>query len=685
LTQPLTWDGDAGSIWNFTQADWRPASGPDTTYSDTDTLTFNDSLTTGRNTITIAATVKPGSMTFANSASNTYTFIGAGGIAGATGLNVFSNGTVILDNSGGNSFTGLITITNGTLQIGNNDTNGFITASATNSAPGTLAFNRTDNLSYAGVISGNGTLVQNNSNILTLTGSNTNLSGTVEILQGTLRLGVANALGSGSNATIVVSSGATLDFNSITGTNLAIASGTGVGGAGALVNNGPTETDFSGVSYLTLAGNTTIGGLQRWDLRNDTTSGSGTQPTNFSYLSTGGQPYNLTKVGTNFIGIVSSSVDPALANIDVKAGTLDYEGTTDSLGNPANTLTVETGATLEIYNATNGLNKVIVFKDASTNFNGAGTNSILGPVTLSTNAAGGPGTVTFNIGGTSQLLTNVISGPGNLIVAGGLPLYFSAVNTYTGSTLVTTGTVYLINTGSIGHSSTVTIDAGATINAASRGDLTFTAPSGQTLQGGGNVTGLLVAQAGSTVAPGTPTATGVLTVSASVTLSGTAFFKVNNITGGTNDVLASQSGSITYGGTLQISNMTANAFTAGQSFQLFSASSYSGTFASIVPATPGAGLAWNTNNLVTSGVIAVVASAAPAPTRFNSVILSGTTLTLSGTNGIPNGPYVVLTSTNLAQAWTPVATNTFSASGTFSFTETYSPTNKEQFYTIAQP
>jgi hypothetical protein len=685
VTQPLTWDGAAGANWNYTEKDWRPASGPDIAYNDTDTLTFDDSLTSGHNTIAIASQFQPGGMTFSNSATNTYTFTGVGGIAGDAGLNVLSNGTVILDNSGGNTFAGLITITNGTLQIGKNDTNGSITASVTNTAPGALVFDRADNLSYAGLISGNGALVQNNTNILTIAGGNSNLYGTVDILQGTLRLGAVNALGSGSNASIVVSNGATLDFNSVTGTNFVTVSGAGVGGNGALVNNGPTATDLSGVSYMTLAGNTTIGGLQRWDLRNNTTSGSGTQPTNYSYLSTGGQPYNLTKVGTNFIGIVSSAVDPALANIDVKAGTLDYEGTTDSLGNPANVLTVETGAMLELYNATNGLNKVLVFKDGSTNFNGAGTNSILGPVTLSTNAAGGPGTVTFNIGGVSQLLNNVISGPGNLIVEGGLPLYLSAANTYTGSTLVSTGTVFLVNTGSIGNSSSVTISSNATLNAASRGDLTFTVASGQTLQGGGNITGLLVAQPGSIVAPGTPAATGVLTVSAGVTLSGTAFFKVNNTAGGSNDLLVSQSGAIAYGGTLQISNMAANAFSNGQSFQLFSASGYSGAFAGIAPATPGTGLAWNTNNLASIGVISIVTAATPLPTRFNMVSLSGTTLTLSGTNGIPGGPYVVLTTTNLAQGWTPLVTNYFTTNGGFTFTAPYSATNQHQFFTIEQP
>ena len=457
LNQPLTWDGAGGSNWNYTEFDWRYVPGqPDTTYNDLDPVIFDDSLTSGHNTINIPANVQPGGMTFNNSPTNAYRFIGTGGMAGANGLTLLNNGTVILDNSGGNTFSGPVTISRGLLLVGENDANGSIAASVNNIAPGTLAFNRTDNLTYAGSLSGNGTLLKLNTNILTLTGDSTNLDGAVDIFQGTLRLGAANALGSGSNALIRIFNGATLDFNSVSGTNFVLVSGVGVSSNGAIVNNGAGPA-LPGLAYMTLTGDTTLGGLQSWDLGNDVAIGSDTQPTNSSYLSTGGHPYNLTKVGTNFIGLVSSAVDPALANIDVKAGTLDYEGTTDSLGNPTNILTLESNATLELYNATNGLAKAIVFKDGSTNINAAGTNSIFGPVTLSSNALGGPGTVTFNIGGTSQLLTNVIRGPGNLIFTGGQPLYLAASNIYTGSTLVTTGTVFLINTGSIGGSSNVMI------------------------------------------------------------------------------------------------------------------------------------------------------------------------------------------------------------------------------------
>ena len=75
----------------------------------------------------------------------------------------------------------------------------------------------------------------------------------------------------------------------------------------------------------------------------------------------------------------------------------------------------------------------------------------------------------------------------------------------------------------------------------------------------------------------------------------------------------------------------------------------------------------------------------PAPTRITSFSLSGTTLSFSGTNGVPNGPYVVLTSTNLAQGWTPVVTNSFDASGNFNYSAAYGSSDHQRFYTIEQP
>src|SRR5205807_3570335 len=104
------------------------------------------------------------------------------------------------------------------------------------------------------------------------------------------------------------------------------------------VNNNAAGA-FPALAYVTLAGNTTIGGLGRWDLRPAGGSPDTAGSTNAA-LSTGGQPFTLTKVGANFVGIVSAAIDTNLANINVQAGTLDLEGDLTGLGNPTSTLTV---------------------------------------------------------------------------------------------------------------------------------------------------------------------------------------------------------------------------------------------------------------------------------------------------------------------------------------------------------
>ena len=65
-------------------------------------------------------------------------------------------GTGTLTLTGANTYTGGTTITAGTLQLGNGGTTGSITGNVVNN--GALVFNRSDTLTFAGVISGTGAL-----------------------------------------------------------------------------------------------------------------------------------------------------------------------------------------------------------------------------------------------------------------------------------------------------------------------------------------------------------------------------------------------------------------------------------------------------------------------------------------------------------------------------------------------
>jgi len=139
---------------------------------------------------------------------------------------------------------------------------------------------------------------------------------------------------------------------------------------------------------------------------------------------------------------------------------------------------------------------------------------------------------------------------------------------------------------------------------------------------------------------------------------------------------------------LAVSNLSGTLTTA-DAFQLFSAGSYSGAFASISPASPGAGLAWNTNTLTTDGTLRVaVASAQITYLKFtSSPQISGTTLTISATNNGAGTVYLLM-STNVANpinTWTPIWTNALSGSGswTTNLLNAVNPALKQQFYLLS--
>ena len=132
-----------------------------------------------------------------------------------------------------NTYTGGTTISAGTLQIGNGGNTGSIVGNVVNN--GVLALNRSDALTFAGVISGNGGLEQRGTGILALTANSAAYTGTTSILAGTL---VVNGVLGGS---LDVRSGGRLQGAGMVGAT-AVASG------GTLANGGPNGT-------LTVAGN----------------------------------------------------------------------------------------------------------------------------------------------------------------------------------------------------------------------------------------------------------------------------------------------------------------------------------------------------------------------------------------------------------------------------------------------
>src|SRR5271165_2066586 len=107
-----------------------------------------------------------------------------GDITGTGGLIKTGAGTLIL--TGANTYSGGTTISVGTLQIGNGGTTGSIAGNVTDN--GALAFDPSNTITFAGVISGTGDLLQAGTGTLILTANNTFTGGTT-VNAGTLQLG----------------------------------------------------------------------------------------------------------------------------------------------------------------------------------------------------------------------------------------------------------------------------------------------------------------------------------------------------------------------------------------------------------------------------------------------------------------------------------------------------------------
>src|SRR5262249_35720170 len=239
-----------------------------------------------------------------------------------------------------------------------------------------------------------------------------------------------------SGLTIVTNDG-TLDVNGFNlGSEPVTVSGTGVTNLGAIINTGPQQ--ISALRAVTLAGDATFGGTGRWGIRNSGGAAS---------LLTGGQPFKITKIGTNQVSLVGvNPIDASLGDIDVLEGVFAIQTSTTQVGDSNKTITVYGGATLNVYRLTNSpLNKRLVFNDNATMFSENDSNVIVGPVTLA-------GNVTFNVnsaGGAPALaFVNELRGLGGLTKIGAAPAILSASNSYSARTWINTGVLALVGSGS---------------------------------------------------------------------------------------------------------------------------------------------------------------------------------------------------------------------------------------------
>lgn len=277
----------------------------------------------------------------------------------------------------------------------------------------------------------------------------------------------------------------------------------------------------------------------------------------------------------------------------------------------------------------------------------AGTFSVGGTVSAGSTATGAR-TLTFQ--GAANFLVSASIQNGSASTLGVLndgsgTLTLSGVNTYTGVTTNLSGTLF--------------------VNGSLAGPLTI---NGGILSGAGAIAGAALLASGCEISPGTAISgsIGTLSFGGNLTLaSGSATYLEMNAASGTNDQLI-VAGTLSRGGTLNVANI-GGAFTAGQTFQLFSAHGYTGNFSSFILPSLNAGLAWNTNNLA-NGVLSVIGVSPP----------ESLSLTNSQSGQLQlNWAYGTLqTATDVAGPYIDVST----ASAPY----LVPPTNAQQFYRIRE-
>lgn len=147
----------------------------------------------------------------------------SGSIEGTGSLAKTGGGNLIV--TGNATHSGGTTVSTGTLQIGNGGSTGSIAGDIVNNA--TVAFNRSNEHSYGGSISGTGGLTKSGAGVLTLTGPNT-YGGDTTISAGALSIEDTGSLpGWNVNGRYTVASGATLGVgNAVSDADLAVMLGT---------------------------------------------------------------------------------------------------------------------------------------------------------------------------------------------------------------------------------------------------------------------------------------------------------------------------------------------------------------------------------------------------------------------------------------------------------------------------
>ena len=459
-------------------------------------------------------------------------------ITSVSGTGVGTNGA-IQNIDGTNTFAGAITLAGGTTIAAAASSQLSLTGNV-NLGTQAIIFgtgSNTGNIILSGNVNGTGTGTRLTvaSGIVTLSNSTNSYQGNTVISNGgTLIVAAGNssatlgALGdmSGTGNITTVSSGGTLGFQGNISYGIAeavTAAGTGVGSQGAIQNLGGTNS-FAGPitlsaamtasavagSQLTLTGNVNMG-------TNAVTFGTGTNTGNIvltgNVNGTGGAATKFTVDGGNVT--LSNSTNSYQGNTVINSGATlivaagNSSATLGALGNASGTgniTVVNNGGTLGFQGGiTYGIAEAVTANGTGVGGQGAiqnlaGTNSFAGPITLGSGATtasavtGSQLTLTGNVNlsanrmtfGTStstgnMVVTGNVNGTGGITAAGGNVTLSNTTSTYSGSTIVTAGTLSIGTVADGGVNSSIGSSTNANTNLVlDGGTLKYTGASAST-------------------------------------------------------------------------------------------------------------------------------------------------------------------------------------------------------------
>ncbi|EIS1587289.1 autotransporter-associated beta strand repeat-containing protein [Salmonella enterica subsp. enterica serovar Kingston] len=462
-------------------------------------------------------------------------------------------GTLILNAE--NTYTGGTTISGGTLVATNVDAlgSGDVTDDAT------LELNTGGTFDNA--ISGSGQVVKSGDETLTLSGANSYTGGTL-ISSGTLVANNVEALGSGDvtdNATLELNTGGDFD-NAISGSGKVEKSGDD-----ALTLSGAnTYTGGTLISDGTLVASN-VEALGTGDVTDNAVLELNTGGTFDNAISGSGQ---VEKSGDGTLTLSGSNTYTGGTTINdgtLIATSVDALGSGDVTDNA--TLELNTGGTFD--NAISGSGQVVKSGDKMLTLSGAnsysgGTLISDGTLVASNVESLGTGDVTNNATlelNTGGDFTNNIGGSGQVVKSGDDALALSGANSYTGGTLISSGTLIATNVDALGSgdvtdNATLELNTGGTFDNAISG-------SGQVVKSGDKT---LTLSGSNTYTGGTLISDGTL-VASNVEALGTgdvtdnATLELN--TRGTFDNVISGSGQVVKSGDETLTLSGANSYTGG--------------------------------------------------------------------------------------------------------------------------